>query len=64
MSTEERIDALRSAAPNSWLAFSHDEDRVVGSAMTIREVTRLAEMAGETDPVITRIPSSWEPMVL
>ena len=64
MSTEERLSVLRSATPNSWIAFSHDEERVVGSGITIAEVTRQAESAGEVDPVITRIPANWEPMVL
>lgn len=63
MSTEERVRLLRSAEPNSWLAFSHDEERVVASGATIPEVTKKAEEAGEPDPILTKIPATWAPMV-
>ena len=64
MSIQERLNALRSAPPNSWLAFSHDDERVVASGETLSEVTKQAELAGEPDPIITRIPETWAPMVL
>ena len=59
MSPETRIKALREAEPGSWVAFSHDESRVVANAKTYDEVVESAEKAGESDPVITRVPSDW-----
>jgi hypothetical protein len=59
MSPETRIKALREAEPGSWIAFSQDESRVVGHGKTYDEVVAAAEKAGESNPVITRIPSDW-----
>jgi hypothetical protein len=59
MSPEARIKALRDAEPGSWVAFSHDESRVVASAKTYDDVVAAAEREGESDPVITRVPTDW-----
>ncbi|HYA97427.1 MAG TPA: DUF5678 domain-containing protein [Methylomirabilota bacterium] len=63
MSPEARLKALREAAPGSWLAFSHDESRVVGHGETYDEAVAAAEKAGEPEPVITRVPKDWTPRV-
>lgn len=59
MSPEARIKALREAAPGSWIAFSHDESQVVASAGSYEEAVSAAEKAGETEPVLTRVPMDW-----
>jgi uncharacterized protein DUF5678 len=59
MSPEARIKALREAEPGSWVAFSHDESRVVAHGKTYDEVVGQAERAGESDPVVTRVPTDW-----
>ncbi|HEY2460428.1 MAG TPA: hypothetical protein VGI16_06460 [Candidatus Acidoferrum sp.] len=59
MSPEARIKALRDAEPGSWVAFSSDEARVVANAQSYDEVVAAAERAGESEPVITRVPLDW-----
>jgi hypothetical protein len=59
MSAESRIKILREAEPGSWIAFSADESRVVGSGKSYDEAVSAAEKAGESDPVITRVPKDW-----
>jgi len=64
MSAEERVRILREAKPNSWVAFSEDESRVVAYGDSYSEVVRAAESIGETEPVIVKIPESWDSLVL
>ena len=64
MSTDERLNILRSAKPLSWLAFSSDEDRLVASAETFEAVAKLAAERGENDPVLTFVPQNWNPAAL
>ncbi len=59
MRPEARIKALRDAAPGSWVAFSRDESQVVGHGKTYDEAVAAAEQSGESDPVITRVPTDW-----
>ena len=59
MSPEARVKALRDAEPGSWVAFSQDESRVVATGKTYDEAVAAAEKAGESDPVITRVPTDW-----
>jgi predicted RNase H-like HicB family nuclease len=64
MSTMERIEILEAAAPNSWLALSGDETKVVGHGSSYEEAVKMAEEAGETDPILIKTPDEWVPMVL
>lgn len=64
MSTEERVKVLRDAPPNSWIAFSENEDRVVATASSYEEAVSLAEAQGEEDPVLMKTPDEWVPLVL
>ena len=63
MSAEERVRILSEAKPNSWLAFASDESKVVGRGDTYMEAVDDAERHGEIDPIMVRIPESWEPGV-
>jgi uncharacterized protein DUF5678 len=40
----------------SWVALSHDEERVVAYDAQIEEAIRKAKEAGEENPIITRVP--------
>jgi hypothetical protein len=60
----ERLRILRSAQPNSWIAFSADEERVVAYGASFEEAAKLAEQSGEKDPILTLIPSTWAPTLL
>jgi len=63
MSAEERVRILSEAKPNSWLAFSSDESKIVGRGDSYIEAVEDAEKNGETDPLLIKIPDSWEPTV-
>ena len=63
MTAEERVRILREAKPNSWVAFSGDESRVVAHADTYAEVVDLAKAQGEPEPLEEKIPENWLPRV-
>ena len=64
MSAEERLSVLREAKPNTWIAFSVDEDRVIGRGETFEEAAADAEKHGDNDPVLTFVPETWSPTLL
>ncbi len=61
MTASERVRILNEAKPNSWLAFSSDESKVVGRGDTYSEAVEDAEKHGEANPVLVKIPDNWEP---
>lgn len=63
MSAEERVRILSEAKPNSWLAFSGDESKIVGRGDSYMEAVEEAEKNGEADPLLIKIPDNWEPRV-
>jgi hypothetical protein len=63
VSAEERVRILGEAKPNTWLALSSDESRVVGRGETYGDAVAEAEKNGEVNPVLILIPESWEPKV-
>ena len=63
MSADERVKILSEAKPNSWIAFSSDESKLVASGATYSKAVEAAEKNGETDPVLVKIPDNWEPRV-
>ena len=63
MSAEERVKILGEAQPNSWLAFSSDESKVVGCGATYSEAVADAARNGEEDPILVLIPTSWDAKV-
>lgn len=60
-SDDPRINALRSAPLDSWVALAEDESRVVATGETYEEVVTNSEEAGVHDPVIVKTPKSWLP---
>ena len=64
MSAEERVKILAGAAPNTWVALSQDESRVVANGDNYAQAVENAKDAGESDPVLIRVPDEWRPMVL
>jgi hypothetical protein len=63
MSAEERVRILSEAKPNSWLAFSSDESKIVGRGDSYMEAVEEAEKNGEADPLLIKIPDNWKPRV-
>lgn len=49
---------------DEWVALSEDEERVVGSGKTIKEVLREAKEKGENAPIITKVPKEYGNYVL
>jgi hypothetical protein len=64
VSPQERALILREAQPNSWIALSEDESRVVGRGSTYAEAVKAAECEGVEDPVLVKTPDEWLPLVL
>jgi len=64
MTPEARIEALRNAPRNGWAAFSEDEEKLVAYGATYDEVVKKAEENGVTEPVLVKVPPTWNDMVL
>jgi len=64
MSSQVRIDALKNAPPNGWVAFSEDEERLVAYASSYDEAVELAEKNGVSEPVIVKVPENWNDRAL
>ncbi len=57
-----RLELLRSAPLDSWIALSEDESRIVATGSTYSEAAKRSEEAGEVDPVIIKTPEHWAPL--
>jgi hypothetical protein len=64
MKPEERLAMLRESPPNSWIALSEDESRLVARGESYAEAVANAEKNGEFDPILIKTPEQWLPMVL
>jgi Family of unknown function (DUF5678) len=49
---------------NGWAAFSEDEEKLVAYGATYDEVVKKAEENGVTEPVLVKVPPTWNDMVL
>jgi hypothetical protein len=56
---DRRLELLRSAPMNSWLALSADNSRIVAIGSTFVEADSIAKETGEKDYVLTRTPDVW-----
>jgi hypothetical protein len=56
---DARIQALRSAPLNSWVALSDDETNIVAVGETYEQVVKASDNAGVDDPVIIKTPKVW-----
>ena len=59
---QARLEALRLAPLDAWVALSDDESEIVAVAKTYSEVVALSHKNGLTDPVILETPSEWAPL--
>jgi len=59
---DRRLELLRSAPSDSWIALSEDETRIVASGATYEEVVKNSERAGVSDPLIIKTPKVWMPI--
>jgi hypothetical protein len=58
-SEDRRLELLRSAPKNSWLALSADETRIIAIGHTFMEADAIAKESGEKNFVLTRTPDVW-----
>ncbi len=56
---DRRLELLRSAPMDSWLALSADNSRIVAIGNTFMEADAIAKQSGEKDYVLTRTPDVW-----
>jgi hypothetical protein len=54
-----RLELLRSAPLNSWVALSEDETKIVATGATYEEVVERSDSAGVSDPVLVKTPKAW-----
>ena len=54
-----RLELLRSAPLDKWIALSADESKIVGVGDDYAEAVAKADAAGETDPLILKTPPEW-----
>ena len=54
---------MREAKPDSWIALSDDESRVVGRGMSYGEAVEDAKQNGCEEPVLIKVPEKWLPLV-
>ena len=59
-----RLQLLRSAPLNSWIALSADETKIVAIGETFMEADAIAKKSGEKNYVLTRTPDAWTPRAL
>ena len=57
-----RLEALRSAPLDSWVALSEDETSIVAVGSTYDEAVQNSEKAGVSDPVLVKTPKAWMPI--
>jgi hypothetical protein len=60
--TDRRLELLRSAPPDSWIALSEDETEIVAVGSTYEEVVKNSEKKGCTDPLLIKTPKAWMPI--
>jgi hypothetical protein len=59
---DARFEALKSAPPDSWVALSEDETRIVAVGKSYSEAVDKSESAGVSDPVLVKTPKDWLPI--
>ena len=57
-----RLEALRSAPLDSWVALSDDESMVIATGSTYDEVVLNSEKVGVSDPILVKTPKVWMPI--
>jgi hypothetical protein len=63
-SEDRRLELLRSAPLDSWIALSEDETEIVAYGATYQEVVEKSEHAGVSDPLLIKTPKVWMPIAV
>jgi hypothetical protein len=59
MGNDARLEALKSAPLDSWIALSEDESEIVAVGSTYEEAVKKSESAGVSDPILIKTPKNW-----
>ena len=60
--TTPRLELLRAAPLNAWIALSENESKIVATGASYKEAVVNSERAGVSDPVILKTPARWLPL--
>ena len=64
MNSEERVEALKKAPSNGWVAFDADETKVVAYGQSYDEAVSAAEKSGVFEPLLVKVPRDWTATVM
>jgi hypothetical protein len=53
-------EILTGVPPGAWVALSHDKTRVVATGNSMKAVTYQADLRGEPDPILIKMPLADE----
>jgi len=59
-----RLQLLRSAPLDSWIAMSEDETRIIAVGKTLMSADAAAKLTGEESYFLTKTPEAWLPRAL
>jgi hypothetical protein len=59
---DARLEVLRSAPLNSWIALSADETKIIAVGSSYGEAVAKSEQAGIDEPLIVKTPPDWSPL--
>lgn len=57
-------ELVKGFPPGTWVAVSHDQERIVGSGQTIDEALKKAKESGEGEPFMIRVPVESSALIL
>jgi hypothetical protein len=57
-----RLELLRNAPLDSWIALSEDETKIVAVGTSYQEAVQESEKAGVSDPLLIKTPKVWIPI--
>jgi len=57
-----RLELLKTAPLNKWVALSEDETKIVAIGNTYSEVADKSDRAGVPDAIIMKTPEQWVPL--
>lgn len=63
-SSSRRLELLRSAPLNAWVALSAEEDRIIATGATFIEAEEAAKKSGVKGYFLTKTPGAWLPRAL
>jgi len=57
-----RLELLRSAPLDAWLALNEDETKIIAVGSSYADVVEKSEKAGVSDPILFKTPKAWMPI--